>query len=116
MTPKQAILAALNGEITRPQLMEYCGIINVDGKYKYKRKEVVKKEFAAPTIKECIDFFNSKGFNNEGAGKFYHYYTIANWKDAKGKQVLNWKQKAIGNWFREEFKIKAPMYKKLNID
>ena len=117
MTPKQAILAALNGEITRPQLMEYCGIVNKGDKYVYKRKYAVKKEFAPPTLDECIEFFKSKDYNKEGANKFYEYYTVANWKDAKGKQVLNWKQKAIGNWFREEFRIKPThtMYKPLNL-
>ncbi|MFZ1389457.1 MAG: hypothetical protein WAS34_18895 [Thiolinea sp.] len=117
MTPKQAILAALNGEITRAKLMEYCGIVNKDGKYVYKRKEVVKKEFTPPSIDEVVSFFIAKGYSKEGGNKFYDYYTVADWKDAKGKQVLNWKQKAIGNWFREEFKIKPThtMYKPLNI-
>lgn len=118
MTIKQAILAALNGEITRPQLMEYCGIVNKDGKYVYKRKEAVKKEFVPPTLEQCVEFFKSKDYNKEGAKKFYDYYTVADWKDAKGKQVLNWKQKAIGNWFREEYRVKAvqAMHKNIDID
>lgn len=116
MTPKQAILAALNGEISRPQLMEYCGIVRKGEKYVYKRKERGKIEFVPPTLDEAIAYFNLKGYNKEGAKKFYDYYTAANWKDSKGKQVIFWKQKAIGNWFREEYKIKAPMYKSLNID
>lgn len=116
MTPKQAILSALNGEITRSQLMEHCGIVNKGGKYVLKRKEKVKKEFIAPTLEDAIAFFASKGYSKEGATKFHEYYTVANWKDAKGKQVLNWKQKAIGNWFRDEYKIKPAMYKSLNID
>ena len=118
MTPKQAILAALNGEITRSQLMEYCGIVNKGGKYVLKRKERVKVEFIPPTLDEATAFFNLKGYNKEGAKKFYDYYTAANWKDSKGKQVLFWKQKAIGNWFRDEYKIKAvqAMHKNIDID
>ena len=117
MTPKQAILAALNGEITRPQLMEHCGIVNKDGKYVLKRKERVKVEFIPPTLDEATAFFKLKGYNKEGAKKFFDYYTAANWKDSKGKQVIFWKQKAIGNWFRDEYKIKPThtMYKPLNI-
>lgn len=116
MSPKQILLAALNGEATRQQLIDAFGIVNKDGKYVLKRKEVAKKEFTPPSLEEVVSFFISKGYSKEGANKFYEYYTVADWKDAKGKQVLNWKQKAIGNWFREEYKVKAPMYKTLNID
>ena len=117
MTPKQVLLAALNGDATRQDLLNAWGIVKKEGKYVYKRKERVKIHFIPPTLDESIAFFNLKGYNKEGAKKFFDYYTEANWKDAKGKQVLFWKQKAIGNWFREEFKIKAvhTMYKPLDI-
>ena len=116
MTPKQVLINALNGDATRQELIDAFGIINKDGKYVAKRKEATKKQFTPPTLDEAISFFKSKDYNKEGATKFYDYYKEADWKDSKGKQVLNWKQKAIGNWFREEYKIKAPMYKTLNID
>jgi len=120
MTPKQVLIKALNGEATRQELIDAFGIVNKGGVYVAKRKEVAKKEFVPPTLEQCVDFFKSKDYNKEGAKKFFDYYSTPNdkgitWVDAKGKQVLNWKQKAIGNWFRDEFKIKAPMYKTLNI-
>lgn len=117
MTIKQAILAALNGEITRPQLMEYCGIVNKDGKYVYKRKEVAKKEFTPPSLDEVVSFFIAKGYSKEGAKKAYDYYTLGEWKDANDKLVKNWKQKMFANWFKDEYKIKPThtMYKPLNI-
>lgn len=116
MTPKQAILAALNEEIKRPQLLEYCGIVKKGDKYVYKRKESIKRTFVPPSVNEVIAFFRLKGYSDIGARKAFEYYSIANWKDAKGNQIINWKQKMIGNWFRDEFKVKAPMYKTLNID
>lgn len=118
MTPKQAILSALNGKITRQQLMDYCGIINKNGVYHYKRKERIKIEFTHPTLQEVIDFFYSKGYNKEGAKKAYDYYNVADWKDAKGKQIINWKQKMIGNWLRDEYKIKSlnQMHRPLILD
>jgi len=117
MTPKQAILAALNGEITRSQLMEHCGIINKGGKYVLKRKEVAKKEFTPPSLDEVVSFFIAKGYSKEGAKKAYDYYTLGEWKDGKGNQVKNWKQKMFANWFKDEYKINSThtMYKKLDI-
>lgn len=117
MTPKQAILAALNGEITRPQLMEYCGIIRKGDKYIYKRKPTVLKEFIPPTYQEVEDYFILKGYNKIGARKAYEYYTIGDWKDSKGNQVKNWKQKMFSNWLKDEYLAKPThsMYKKLDI-
>lgn len=118
MTPKQVLIKALNGEATRQELIDAFGIVNKDGAYVAKRKERVKVEFTPPTLDESIAFFNLKGYNKEGAKKFFDYYTAADWKDSKGKQVIFWKQKAIGNWFRDEFKIKAiqAMHKNIDID
>ena len=39
-------------------------------------------------------------------GKQFPSHDIANWKDSKGKQVKNWKQKMQGVWFKEENKTK----------
>jgi len=123
MTPKQAILAALNGEITRPQLMEHCGIVNKGGKYVLKRKEAVKKDFVPPTLEQTIAFFAENSYNKDGATKAFKYYDTKNdkginWVDANGKPVRNWKQKFIANWFKDEYKIKAvqAMHKNIDID
>lgn len=115
MTPRQALLAAMNGEITRPQLMEYCGIVKKEDKYVYKRKETVKKEFVPPALQEVIDFFRVNGYNEAGAKKAYQYYSVAGWKDSKGKPVVNWKQKMIANWFKDEYKS-APRVKIIDVE
>ena len=117
MTPRQAILDALNGKIKRAELLEVLGIEGTEGNYCYKRKERIKKEVYIPTIEEVKDFFRSKGYSDYGADRAYTYYLIGGWEDSNGKKVRNWKQKMAANWFREEFKIKPThtMYKKLEI-
>jgi len=56
----------------------------------------------SPTIEEVVLFFQSKGYKVEAAKKFWSYYDAAEWKDSNGKLVKNWKQKAIGIWFKPE--------------
>jgi hypothetical protein len=56
----------------------------------------------SPTIDEVVLFFQSKGYKVEAANKFWNYYDSAEWKDSNGKPVKNWKQKAIGVWFKPE--------------
>mgnify|MGYP006266661081 CR=1 FL=1 len=116
MTNKQAILLALNGKMKRAELLDILGIVGTEGNYRYKKKEPVKKQFIPPSLTDMIDFFKSKGFNEQGAKKAHEYYSLGDWKDSKGKPVINWKQKMVANWFRDEYKLKPQMYKTLNID
>jgi len=51
-----------------------------------------------PTQKEVIDFFISKGSTEEKAKQAYEYYEVADWYDAKGNRVKNWKQKMLSVW------------------
>ena len=53
---------------------------------------------AAPTLNEVIDFFIEKGSNKEKAKQAFEYYELANWHDAKGNKVKNWKQKMLAVW------------------
>lgn len=115
MTSKQAILLALNGKMKRAELLEVLGIVGTEGNYRYKRKEPSKKEFIPPTLQDTIEFFKSKGYSDLGAKKAYEYYSLGGWKDSKGNQVINWKQKMVSNWFRDEFKVKQ-VYKTINLD
>jgi len=77
-------------------------------KFKLLRKhdKKTKKGFVSPLPQEVIAYFNEKGYTQVAACKFFEYYSAAEWKDANGKQVLNWKQKAVGIWFKDENKIK----------
>jgi len=63
-----------------------------------------KKQFTPPSINEVQQYFYENGYPRELAQKAHSYYTANDWKDSRGKQVLNWKQKMQGNWFRPENK------------
>ena len=68
-----------------------------------KAKPPVKK-FQPPTQDEVVAYFESNGYSADAAVRAYRYYDAGNWKDAKGSQVRNWKQKMVGNWFKDENK------------
>lgn len=53
-----------------------------------------RKVFIPPTIDEVVEYVKQRG-NKIDPHKFYDYYSVANWKDRDGKQVRNWKQKAV---------------------
>jgi uncharacterized protein YdaU (DUF1376 family) len=55
---------------------------------------------------EVIDYFILNGYKKEIAIRAFNYYNEANWHDASGKKVLNWKQKMQSVWFKEENKAK----------
>jgi len=57
-----------------------------------KDKKKRSEKFIAPSMQEVIDFFLANGFPTTHATHVYNYYADANWKDAKGTQVRNWKQ------------------------
>ena len=77
-----------------------------------KSKVYKKKKFIPPEIKDVIKYFSDNGYTKESAQKAFGYYDVANWKDSTGKQVLNWKQKMRGVWFKDENKIKESDIKK----
>jgi uncharacterized protein YdaU (DUF1376 family) len=54
---------------------------------------------------EVIDYFILNGYKKEIAIKAFNYYNEANWHDASGKKVLNWKQKMQSVWFKPENKV-----------
>jgi phage host-nuclease inhibitor protein Gam len=60
------------------------------------KKKVAKnlKDFIAPTLKEVEEYCKARN-NSVSPQKFFDYYSAGNWKDAKGNQVRNWKQKLL---------------------
>ena len=72
-----------------------------------KTKKQLNKEttFIVPQLSDVENYFTEKGYSKELANKFFNYYAVNNWKDAKGSKVQNWKQKAIANWFEKDNKI-----------
>jgi len=70
-----------------------------------KKREEKKKRFSPPTILEVKDYFKEKGYTDSSAVKAFEYYDVAGWKDSKGNQVKNWKQKMLSVWFKPENKF-----------
>lgn len=76
-------------------------------KEKEKVKENVKRKtkvFIPPSLEEFINYFIENGFSKELAERAYKGYDVAGWKDSKGEQIHNWKQKCQHVWFKPENK------------
>jgi hypothetical protein len=63
------------------------------------------KEEKEIKVEDIILYFTENGYSDIAAKKFYNYYSVSNWKDGKGNEVKNWKQKAQAVWFKDENKI-----------
>jgi hypothetical protein len=72
-------------------------------------------KFNPPTKQQVEEYFVSNGYKKEIGANAFNYYSVANWKDSKGKPVKNWKQKMQGNWFRDEHKIKETTVNKIQL-
>lgn len=62
------------------------------------KENIKRKVFVAPTLEEVQNYISEKGLNVDGK-QFFDYFTEGNWKDSKGNQVKNWKQKLL-TWNR----------------
>ena len=82
--------------------------INKDDNNKGKPK---KLKFIPPHIDEVVKFFEEHGYTN--GDKAWNYYNDGDWKDSKGNQVVNWKQKMRMVWFKDENKPKIDEHDKI---
>lgn len=64
-----------------------------------------------PTVDDVILYFTENGYKKEAAETAFNYYNANDWNDSRGKKVLNWKQKMISVWFKDENKIKQRILK-----
>lgn len=64
--------------------------------------------FTPPTLDDVISYFKEKGYTEVAAKKAFEYYSAGDWKDSKGNQVKNWKQKMLSVWFKDENKDNSP--------
>ena len=60
----------------------------------------------APSEQEVIEYFTANGYRSDIASNAFNYYESAQWRDSRGKPVINWKQKMRGVWFRDDHKAK----------
>lgn len=58
-----------------------------------------------PTLEDVKAYFRENGYSEAKAVEAFRYYDVANWHDAAGKPIKNWKQKMIGVWFKEENRV-----------
>ena len=65
-----------------------------------------KKIFKPPSLEDVILYCQEKGFDAVLANRAFEHYNIADWHDAHGKKVKNWKQKINTNWLKPENKPK----------
>jgi hypothetical protein len=81
--------------------------VNVNGSVNdnVNAKRKINRESVYPILLEVENFFFENGFKREAGKKAFEYYSEAGWKDSKGSQVKNWKQKMRGVWFKDENKI-----------
>jgi uncharacterized protein YdaU (DUF1376 family) len=78
--------------------------LHKNSKGKAKKNDAIPMETVNEN--EVIDYFILNGYKKEIAIRAFNYYNEANWHDASGKKVLNWKQKMQSVWFKEENKAK----------
>jgi len=69
------------------------------------KDEKRKRKFVPPTLIEIKLYFKENGYKEDIAEKAFKGYDVANWIDSKGNKILNWKQKCIHVWFKDEHKV-----------
>ena len=71
----------------------------------YIDKPIKTNKNSIPTLDDVVLYFESNGYKKEVGQTAFNYYNSNDWNDRNGKKVLNWKQKMIAVWFKEENKI-----------
>lgn len=67
-----------------------------------KKKDKKEISFIKPSLEEVEQFLKEKGFDKVLAKKIHDHYELGDWKDAGGRQVVNWKQKINTNWLSNQ--------------
>ena len=69
---------------------------------KYESDKTKKSTFTPPTLEEWLDFCTEKGLKQQRMTEAYEGYECAGWKDSRGNQIKNWKQKILNVWCKDE--------------
>ena len=91
-----------NGMITERSRTATINTRIINKKKNIKKRDIRAREFIPPSENDVISYFIENGYSEETAHKAFAYYDTAGWKDSRGKQVNNWKQKMIAVWFKDE--------------
>lgn len=65
-----------------------------------------QKVFTPPSKDEVVTYFVDKGFPQSLGEQAFEYYHVSDWVDGRGRKVVNWKQKMISAWMKDELKVK----------
>jgi hypothetical protein len=77
--------------------------------YKQTSNQEQLNNVTAPTIEMCREYFDSRGYVEEFADKFFHYYNSLNWINKKGFEVSKVWRNSAELWFGDKDAIQ---YKK----
>lgn len=69
---------------------------------KYASDKAKKKQFSPPTLDEWLEYSAEKGLKLKKMEEAYEAYEVAGWHDTQGKPILNWKQKILNVWCKDE--------------
>jgi len=94
----------IDGKLTVAELLTNS-YSNGNGNGNKKKESEEKTKFIPPTLEEVKKYFAEKGYKDSIAVRAFESYNVAGWVDSKGQKILNWKQKMINVWFRDEHKI-----------
>jgi len=101
---------------TNPTVNDNVNVnVNVNDTVNVIKKKRVVNKFTPPQQIEVIDYFIENGYSKDLAEKAFKYYETGQWKDGKGNQVKNWKQKMQSVWFKEENKTDSQQKQKYTI-
>lgn len=68
--------------------------LSEEKKSEEKPKRRTSKPFVPPSLQECRDYYESKGFTFD-LEFFFNYFTELKWHDGNGKPVKSWKGKML---------------------
>lgn len=85
-------------------------------KPKKERKRILPAYLHPPTVDEVRCFFAENGYKISEAERCFMWYANLNWKNTKGKNVIDWKATVQKVWFRPENleTNKKPVVPKIN--
>ena len=100
----QRLIGSETGQTIRKRdakLAQGKSVVKITQENRDKRLEIRdKNKFIPPTLEEVRSYCEERK-NNVDAQKFIDYYSSNDWKDSRGKNVINWKQKLIANWEKD---------------
>ena len=97
-------------EMSQQALQNVTTSVTKDNESKSKSKSKSKSTskstryiFVPPTLQDVIAYCQERN-NSVDAKRFFDYYNANDWKDSKGNQVRNWKQKLI-TWENKDARV-----------